>query len=300
MNTVVETVIRYVTVTNAISSFLSIALMGKAEQTKIWYRDRLSLLASVIGKDRPLSEILEIDLIAWRESIEKRNLSPDTIHGYVMATRRLFRWLFKCGIISMDLTTELYLPRLPRRGRKGISDENAQRILDEAERHSTRDFAMLLFMASTSARRGGVAGLLLTDLRLDQSEPFCRQARVFEKGQKERTVIMDALTISALRVWLAIRPAGSDHVFVSVEGMPLTAEAVSEVVDRYKRRLGLVGNCSPHQWRHRWFRRMISNRMPLAQAAQLGGHESVDITYRYYGQFAFDELAEAYDRYFKP
>jgi hypothetical protein len=40
--------------------------------------------------------------------------------------------------------------------------------------------------------------------------------------------------------------------------------------------------------------------MPLTQAAQIGGHESVQLTYQYYGQFASSELQEAYDKYFMP
>lgn len=72
-----------------------------------------------------------------------------------------------------------------------------------------------------------------------------------------------------------------------------------QCIERDKARLGIRGRCSPHMWRHRWFRRMLSNRMPLTQAAQLGGHENVELTYQYYGQFAVDELQDAYDRHYR-
>lgn len=289
--------VQQVTLTDAIESFVRLALSGKADQTKLWYRARLKLLAQFLGEKRPLSNILEIDLIQLREHWEASRLAPDTLHGYLRATRRLFRWLFKRGIISMDITTELHLPRIPRRGRKGISDVHALAILREAQSHSKRDYAMLLFFASTSARRGGVASLRLSDLNLDADPPANRQARVIEKGQKERTVIMCAKTLAALRAWLAVRPSGSEFVFVSNQGKPLHANSISEIIDRYKKRLGIVGQCSPHQWRHRWFRILISDRMPLTQAAQLGGHESVKVTYDFYSQFAMDELQEAYDKH---
>ena len=191
------------------------------------------------------------------------------------------------------------MPRLPKRGKRGISDNHAQRILDEAKRWSVRDYAMILFFASTSARRGGVSGLRLADLRLDQPEPACRLVTVFEKNSKERVVVMDEDTLRAIRAWMAIRPGGSDYVFVSDEGARLKVNSVSEVIDRYKRRLGIVGKCSPHQWRHRWFRHILSNGLPLTQAAQLGGHETVQLTFQYYGQYASDELQSAYDKYYK-
>jgi site-specific recombinase XerD len=241
-----------------------------------------------------------VDLFLWRERLEKSNLAPDTLHGYIRAARRLFRWLLKRGIVEVDLVQDLHLPRLPRRGKRGISDHHARLILDEAKRWSVRDYAMLLFFASTSARCGGVAELRMSDLRLDLPEPTCRRVTVYEKGDKQRVVFMDGETLSALRAWLLVRPGSSEFVFVSDAGKRLKVNSIGEVIDRYKKRLGIVGKCSPHQWRHRWFRRILENRMPLTQAAQLGGHESVQLTYQYYGQFASEELQEAYDKYFMP
>jgi integrase/recombinase XerD len=289
-----------ITLMLAISTFLKIAMQGKSPYTKKWYQSRLLLMAGFLGETRKLSDIKETDLINWREKIEAQKLSMDTLHGYIRAARRIFKWLNKRGFMPVNIAAELSLPDLPKRGKSGISDEHARLILDEARRWSVRDYAILLFLASTSARRGGVAELRLTDLNLDQPEPECRKVTVFEKGKKERTVIMDFQTLEAMRLWISIRPGSSEFVFVSDKGEKLKVDSISEIIDRYKKRLGITGKCSPHQWRHRWFRRVLSNHMPLTQAAQIGGHESVELTYQYYGKYAMDELREAYDRYYTP
>jgi site-specific recombinase XerD len=294
---VTRTAIYHIAVMNAVSTFLRIALQGLSSETKRWYRSRLLLVARALGETRPLSDVLEIDLIKLREQWESQNLSPDTLHGYIRALRRFFRWLHRRGMLSADITQEIRLPKLPRHGRSGIKDEHAVMILEAARQRSVRDYAMLLVFATTSARRGGVARMKLSHLRIDEPEPLCRQVQVVEKGGQERTVMMDDLTLSALRAWLAVRPGRSDFVFVTRKGAPLKVDSVSSVLKRYKKRLGIVGRCSPHQWRHRWFRRLIANRMPLSQAAQLGGHKSVTVTYEFYGQFAMGELQEAYDKY---
>jgi len=288
------------TIMHAIATFQRIALQGLSPETKRWYRCRLSLIAGALGETCHLADLLDIDLIRLREKWEKQNLSPDTLHGYIRALRRLFHWLHRRGMVIVDLVQDIPLPKLPKRGRRGISDEHAILIMESAKHWSIRDYAMLLVFASTSARRGGVAGLKLSDLRIHEPEPFCRQMQVIEKGGKERTVIMDNETLTALRAWLEIQPPGSEYVFVSEKGKPLKANSISEVIDRYKQRLGIVGPCSPHQWRHRWFRRMLSNHMPLTQTAQLGGHENTTVTYQFYGQYAVDELQDAYDKYYKP
>lgn len=295
MNTLVTVEVSQVTLTHAITSFLRIYCAGKSDETKKWYKARLRLLAQDIGQHKPLSELLEVDLIQWREQQEQKKLAPDTLHGYIRAIRKLFKWCHQRGLISANLAADLNLPQLPKTGRKGITDHDAALILAAARQHSARDYAMLLFFAATSCRRGGVAHLKIPDLNLQE-----RTARVIEKGLKERTVVMDQETTAALIAYLDTRPGASEFVFVSTQGHPLQADAISEIIDRYKHRLSIQGRVSPHQWRHRWFRLMLKNKMPIAQAAQLGGHENVNITFRYYGQFAMDELKEAYDKYFRP
>jgi integrase/recombinase XerD len=299
--TLVNVAVTELTIMHAIVTFQRVALQGLSPETKRWYKCRLFLIAQGLGETKRMSEIFDIDLIRLREKWEnKKTLSPDTLHGYIRVLRRLFKWLFEKGLISENLTQNLPLPRLPKRGRRGISDENAMLILEAAKKWSARDYAMLLVFASTSCRRGGVADMKMTDIHVNEPEPRCRQIEVVEKGRKERTVIMDSKTLKALRAWLKVRPGKSEYVFVTDEGGKLKADSVSEIIDRYKNRLGLQGPCSPHQWRHRWFRTLLSNKMPIAQAAQLGGHGSTTVTFQYYGQFAMNELQEAYDRYYEP
>lgn len=158
--------VHHITVMNAVQSFQRIALSGKSPQTKKWYSYRLDLMARSLGETRLLLDVLEVDLIQYREFLERKKISPDTLHGYIRAVRRLFKWLHKRGIISADISTEVHLPKLPKRGKKGISDEHALMILEAAKAHSVRDYAMLLFFGSSSARRGGVGGLRLKDLNL--------------------------------------------------------------------------------------------------------------------------------------
>jgi site-specific recombinase XerD len=292
--------IHHVTMMNAVQTFLRIAMAGKSPETKRWYSLRLNAMSHGLGEERLLLDILEVDLLTYREALEKRKITPDTLHGHLRAMRRFFKWLYQRGMIAANISTDIHLPQLPRRGKKGISDKHAELILEAAKQNSPRDYAMLRFFASTSARRGGVCTLRLSDLSLDAPEPFCRQVQVYEKRKKERTVFMDKETFEAMKEWLKVRPDGSQYVFVTQDGKPLALSSISEVIDRYKARLGIKEPCSPHQWRHRWFRRVLQNHMPIGQAAQIGGHQNIKITYEYYGQYAMHELQESFDRYYDP
>jgi site-specific recombinase XerD len=290
--------VHHVTVMHAIQSFLKIALQGKSPHTKKWYSFRLDVMARALGETTPLMNIQEIDLIRYRDFLERKSIAPDTLHGYIRAARRLFKWLYKRGMISADITTEFTLPKLPKRGKKGIADNHAALILEDARRHSARDYALISFLESTGCRRGGLSSLRLDALNLTDSPPKDRRVQVIEKGNKQRTVFMSEAAAEAVRAWLNVRVSNSQYVFTSEKGKPLNSNGISEVIDRYKKRLGIKSPCSPHQWHHRWFRKLISKRMPLAQAAQIGGHTNTNITFTFYGQFATDELQEAFDRYY--
>lgn len=279
----------------AIETFIQIETIGRAPKTKLWYRDKLDNFADQIGgKDRAINSIIELDLFAWYENLERSKLKPDTKHGYIRAVRKFYKFLHRRDLLPVDLARELRLPRLPRRTRKGISDENATKILNAAKKNP-RDYALLNFLESTNARRGGIADLKVSNLFLKQ-----RRAIIHEKGDMDRTVVMSDATRRALVKWLKIRESKSDHVFTTAKGNPLSAAGISEILDRYKTKLQIKEPCSPHQWRHRWCRKRIQEGMPLAQVSQLAGHKTITVTADWYGTFAFDELQEAYDRFYKP
>lgn len=282
---------------DAIRAFMKLDLADRKIETQFWYSDRLLAFSAWIEGDRPLDVIREIDLMTWYAWIcsAERGLSPATARGHVRAVKRLFGWLVKNHVLDVDPSTCLRLPEIPHYKQRGISEENARRILKAAS-ENIRDYALILFLESTGCRRAGVAGLLIDDLDLER-----RRAMVREKGDKERAVYFNQKCQAALADWLKDRPKTAyENVFLGKspadrEWHPLSPDSVSAILDRYRRKLGLKGPCSPHQWRHRFGRRMSRRGMNLGILAQIMGHEDPHITIWFYGGFGDDELQAAYD-----
>jgi len=284
-----------------INYFLDVDTLGKSSQTYRWYKARLRLLENFLNGDRDVRSIAETDLLRWYRHIENSKLSIDTLHGYIRATRKFFKFLHDRQRLQKNLARDLRLPKLPKRARKGIADENVVAILSAA-RDDKRDYALLLFLESTNARREGVSNLKMSDLSLDLHEPLCRRVVLYEKGNKDRVAVMSHEALIALKEWLAVRGnVKSDYVFVTkLRNTKITVTGVSEILKRYKVKNGIEGHCSPHQWRHRWCRKRLQDGMPLAQVSQLAGHASITVTADFYGTFAVSELHEAFDKYYKP
>lgn len=316
INDLFTTGARQATLGEAVEAFLRTEMLGKSAATCDWYEKRLRPLADWLGVDRPLTGVLEGELFSWYEQLQYREqrypggksrpeiagrLATDTLHGYVRACKRFFKWLARRGILAVDLSADLKLPRLPRRSKKGVTDVDAAAILFEAKGNA-RDTAILRFLEATGARRGGVAELRLSDLNLEAAEQrHRRRVSVREKGDLERTVLLTSTALKALETWLLERPEiDDDHVFLGkVKGgdwRPLSEAGVSAILRRYKERLGIAGRVSPHQWRHRFCRKRLQEGMNLKEVSQLAGHASTVVTSLFYSDFDIDDLQDSYDR----
>ncbi|NOH14237.1 MAG: tyrosine-type recombinase/integrase [Chloroflexi bacterium] len=181
------------------------------------------------------------------------------------------------------------LPRLPKRGKRGIAEVDVQAFLRISAGHR-RNYSIITFLECSGCRLAGMANLRPEDL--DMSNPDRRlrkRAFVIEKGDQERVVFMSKRAYFSMRRWLDVRPASMDTVW------GLAPRGIYEVLRRYASKLDLQGKWSPHEWRHRAGRRWITQGMHLSHVSQILGHSSTYVTDQFYGQFNVDELQEAYE-----
>lgn len=300
--------IQSITLGNAVATFLDTELLASSNETVKWYRARLRLFVAALDTERDLASITERDLIVWYKALEERtqaeppDLSVDTFHGYVRAVRRLFKWLYEKRITVTELWPVLKLPTLPEQERKGVDDTNVTKLVDAARDWSVRDYAIMLFVRDTGARRGGVATLKLSDINIEAPEPHCRRVTVHEKGRRIRKVFLTPESLEALRNWMAVRKSKTQYVFVDErpgKDSGLKPGGISQIVNRYKQKLEITGRCSPHQWRHRFARIRLIDGVPLNIVSQMLGHKSVVVTARFYGNLLADELQNIYDEHQK-
>jgi site-specific recombinase XerD len=304
--TVLQTA-REITLAEICSTFIDEELLAFSQQTQQWYRCRLGLFVTALGPERELSTITKADLLTYWKTLEARtrtlppDLSVETFHGYVRAVRRLFKWLYENHLTITELWLVLKLPKIPERARKGVDNAVVIKMM-EGMRESPRDYALILFLESTGARRGGVASLTLADINPDAPEPLCRRATVHEKGERVRQVIMSAEALVALRAWLAVRHSQTEFVFTDSHpgrDRGLLPGAINQILARYKKALGIKGRCSPHQWRHHFCRARLMEDVPLSIVSQLAGHKSVVVTAQFYGNLLIDELQRSYDQHYR-
>ncbi len=215
--------------------------------------------------------------------------------------------------------------------RKARSPEEIQRQKLE----ELRDRAIILTLFTSGMRRQEVANLnradlesFLTENRPIQSRPVVagpssqkdetenEAGQVFEiiitgKGQKERVVYFDQVTMSAIGEYLALRGRDgyrplfvqhhrgrqADQAGYHGEGYRVSLVTVWQVVVKYARRLGL--EVKPHDFRHNLATTLLNAGAHLSEVQDILGHASPTTTKQIYAHYDKGHLREAFTRYRK-
>lgn len=287
---------------------------GRSKRTAAGYRSSLGYLLDFLG-DRDVAGITLDDLRSYAAELRSRQtryannpyaktqdggLSAFSIASYLRGVKRLFNWLTEEGVLSTNPAQRLRVMTPKRREPKSLDVTDFVRLLDAtqgSEPTQVRDRALLIFLADTGARAGGVCHLHVDDVDLD-----AMGATLTEKGEATRVVPFSDKTRDAVAAWLAVRPAvANTWLFVTLGrrsfGERLTEEGLKEVTRRLGKRAGVTGPVSPHSFRHCFAREYLRNGGDIATLSGILGHADAAVTLRYYSVFSDQELAPFHKKF---
>ncbi len=283
---------------------------GKSTRTAGDYRQKRGALLVFLG-DVAIDQVTTNDLRRFVVDLRSREsrwpdhpnrpqtaggLSPASIAGYVRAVKRLFHFLQDDGLLTTNPAARLKGSK-PKRGEpKGVSREDLRRLLTATAGDApnlVRNRAMILFLADTGCRVGGLVGLALAGLDLEG-----RTALLVEKGDKARRVPFSEVTRAALARWLVLRPAGGDAVFCHLEsGAALDTQAVREVLRRLAATAKTTGAVNPHSFRHGFAREFIISGGDMGTLADILGYADIQTTWESYAIFKLAELQAKHEQH---
>lgn len=298
------------TITEAVELYHLSRVGRVAPRTQQWDEQRLRPLADFFGPDRAIEAITLEELWRWRAWLVRRGtrygdhptkpeveggLSNYTLRGHIQAVRQFFRWAAMRGYIPRNPAEGLEMPAKPDVEPKAVGKEDLLGLMQAARESGPRDYAIVLFLADTGCRAGGLVSLTLSNLDLGS-----QTATVKEKGRgggKQRRVHLTEATVDALRAWLEERPTTrSDRVFLGSKGA-LTPSGLYQILERLAQRAGIAGRFNPHSFRHGFARGLLENGADLGTVSQLLGHSSIEVTHDFYARWTPSELAERHRRF---
>ena len=302
---------------NVFSEFmLAIQADGLSETTIRWYDSILSQMVNTLGH-REIDTISTTDMRQYIADLRNRDsryidsaqkpeqtggLSSDTIKAHKRALFRFWNWCMDEyeDSLSRNPMKGIKREQPSRRSKRGISWNTYEAICkvatDQDDAYAKRDIAILYLLGDTGIRASGLCDLMPGDVDLER----CRVV-VTEKGIKSRAVPFTPATRTALIQWQLVRPKAANGYFCSLHGKspgePLTVSGLNQILKRLAKKADATETVSPHRIRHMFSREYLKRGGDLASLSRKLGHDSIDITDKFYSVFADTEDAAFHLKY---
>ena len=235
--------------------------------------------------------------------VRKGNGAPLTVGmqlQYLAAIKLWFKWLTRSHHILANPASDLELPRTPKRlpGRI-LSSAEVQALTREAEPSNAsgvRDRALLELLYATGVRRSEAASLGVYDVDSNRGVLWVRHG----KGGRQRVVPLGECAgawvgkyLSDARPQLLAGDAGSQALFLSDYGEPMSAAQIAAKVRRYIRMAGLGQGGATHLLRHACATHMLEGGADIRFIQAMLGHANLETT-EIYTHVSIDKLIEVH------
>lgn len=233
----------------------------------------------------------------WINEQRSKGQAEDGISSRLSALKVFSkRYIFE----HLELTTVDLLRKVPRitppeRSMPALTVAEQEKLLEVFERGTYEDVRNRAMIAVYMA-----TGLRLSELLNVDMASFDRvsgEMAVVGKGNRERLVRLSPRAMREVRTYLKRRPeGGSERLFLTEDGRPLTFWGVQSVFRRLKERSGLH-HVHAHLLRHNFAKKALQNGADRGVVQDMLGHASPVMTNRYLGDERKAQAAREMVRY---
>lgn len=234
----------------------------------------------------------------------KGSLKRQTQNYFLIALRSLFRYLIrqKLTVLSPDM---IDLGKLRDRNIKFLSPQDLNRMfqsVDVTSEQGVRDRAILEVLFSTGLRVSELAGLDREKVNIERGE-----FGVVGKGGKLRVVFLSDSAKEWLNTYLGMRKDPYSPLFIRYSGpkgedglnpqkMRLSVRSIERMVDKYRKKSGLLDRIGPHALRHSFATDLLSHGADLRSVQEMLGHKNIATT-QIYTHVTNARLREVHEKY---
>ncbi len=219
----------------------------------------------------------------------KGELKKQTQNYFLVAMRSLLRFLIKkkYNVISPEI---IELGKQRDREIKFLQQDELNRMLSSPNTTEVADFrdtAILEVLFSTGLRVSELAAINRDDINLNTGE-----FSIMGKGGKTRVVFLTENAKKSLSEYLTKRDDPYKPLFIRYSGpreskrlsdekFRLTVRSIERLVDKYRKKAGIVKRFGPHALRHSFATDLLSNGADLRSVQELLGHKNISTTQVY-------------------
>jgi integrase/recombinase XerD len=285
----------------AVNSFLNFCRVekGLAVNSLAAYRRDLERFQRFLSKT-PAQQAGAEDVRAYLDSLYAAGLSARSVARHLTTLRNFFHFLLAEGIIPVDPTALLPLPRTWSAIPKFLNLQEIDCLLEVPDRNKPtglRDRAMLELLYACGLRVSELCHLELSDINSELGV-----VRVTGKGNKQRLVPIGTSALQAVSDYLAgARPLllhgrGSRYLFVTARGGKLTRQGFWKLLGKHGKEAGIFRHLSPHVVRHSFATHLLEGGADLRSLQAMLGHADISTT-QIYTHVSRSRLRDTIDRH---
>ncbi len=231
-------------------------------------------------------------ILTWQAECKAKGNKPAAVNAWLGGIRSFFGWAADRAHIPFNPTQGIRGAKRSgtkkRHIREALTDTEVIRLLRQPDRSTpdgARDYAILAIQLYTAGR--GIE-LYRADIADLQTQSGRLVLMVQGKGQteKDEPLILVSEAAEAVRDWLAVHPKQAGALFVSLsdrsKGERLSRSATREILKRYFKAAGVIGNKTTHSLRHTAITNALKHGVAITRVSkQLARHASIDTTMIY-------------------
>ena len=266
---------------------------GFSSNTLAAYRSDLDQLVSFLnelnvqvgGVDAHWKDV-DLKLISsYVRYLQERQYSAATLARKIASTKSLFSFLLDDGVVDLDPTKEISVPRIGRSLPDTLTLDEVDRLLASPNPNTDegcRDSAMFELLYASGIRVTELVTLNIHDVDLEQAFIRC-----LGKGGKERLVPIHDKAVEGIATYLKVarlrfaKRHTESALFLNQRGNGLTRQGFWLILKRHVAKVGIDKRITPHTLRHSFATHLLQGGASIRHVQELLGHASITTTQIY-------------------
>ena len=230
------------------------------------------------------------DITDYLSTKQQAGSMSGTIANYIKAFRSFFGYLFANSLYDLDYRC-LRLPKIKHRERRVPTDEEIGKLVNTLDR--AEDTIALLLLVDCGIRIHELVTIKIQNINLDDASIL-----IHGKGGKTRIVYLSQITLTYLGEYIKTRH--SDYLFSSTRADAVITHRCTRYFQKRLAKLcekAGIEQITPHQLRHYFATRALSNGADVKAVSEMLGHADVGITLKIYHHVNARAIREMHNKY---
>jgi integrase/recombinase XerC len=254
------------------------------------YRSDLDQFVSFIhDPDQPIihpEQVTHNQIRNWMVELMNEGLTATSINRKVATLRKYFKFLLQEGVITVNPTSKIVTPKIPKHLPVVVEDTRLTQMLDSGEVFTddfkgTRDKLIIEMLFGTGMRLSELLGVKDTDINLYEGT-----VKVLGKRNKERIIPMNQELRNLLLRYNELKKSenfgnNSLTLIVTDKGVNAYPKLIYLTVHKYLSHISTQNKKSPHVLRHTFATSLLNAGADLNAIKELLGHANLSATQIY-------------------